>query len=87
MLIKCIAYGFLSSSCPNTAPIVVSEASEEMWNGNSHSGPQRIGTYETSFVNSIRAMSQVSDQLNSASFESNRKSGDAILEKYSMKRQ
>ena len=67
-------------------PIAVVEASEEIWNGNSHYGPQRTGAYETSFLISVRAMLQVSNQLNYASFVSNRKSGDAILEKSSIKR-
>ena len=67
------------------APIAVSEASKEIWNGSSHCGPRRIGSYETSFLSPVRVMSQASDELNYAPFESNRKSGDAILEKYSIK--
>ena len=38
-----MAYGFFSSCCPSATPMVVSEATIEIWNGRDQSGYLRIG--------------------------------------------
>jgi hypothetical protein len=67
---------FCSSCCPNTSPMVVSEAYVEIWNGKVQSGPHRIGASDKHvFFRHVKSFWHLSVHINSMSFESSENIG------------
>lgn len=64
--------------CLSIAPKAVFEASVEMWKGNFQFVPLRMGASDIFSFNDSKTFPQSEFQLNSQSFVSNLKSGDAI---------